>query len=106
MLPLQGSVGAVTLSFTILSFWKVYERRSAVRLAFLLSVSNFQFLKISSDKIHLAELGNVTARMMPANRFWKSFDISLKRKLNNANIFQIISSNSLQALCVENPFCV
>lgn len=80
MLPLQGSVGAVTQPFTTLSVWKVYERRSAMRLAFLHSVCNFQFLKSFTDKIHLAELGNMTTRMMPENHFQKSFNISLRRK--------------------------
>lgn len=106
MLPLQGSVGAVTQPFTTLSFWEVYERRSAWRLAFLLAVYNFQFLKSFTDKIHLAELGNMTTWMMPANHSQKSFSNSLTWEQNNANIFQIISSNSLQALCIENLFCV
>lgn len=80
MLPLQGSVGAVIQTFATLSFWKVYQRGSAPSLAFLLSVYNFQFLKIFTDKVHLAELGNMTTWMMPANHFWKSLNVSLTRK--------------------------
>lgn len=90
----------------LLSFWKVYERKSAPRLAFLLSVSNFQFLKVFTDNVHLAELGSMNTWMMPAIQFWKSFNISLTGKWNNANVFQIILPNSLWALCIENLFCV
>lgn len=93
-------------SHTAIYYPQFLERRSALRLAFLLAVYNFQFLRSFTDKICLAELGNMTTWMMPANYSQKSFSISLPRKWNNANVFQIISSNSLQVLCIENLFCV
>lgn len=116
ILPLQGSVGAVIQSFTTLSFWKAYERRTALRLAFLLLAYNFHFLKSFTDKIHLAEVGNMmllATWMMLANHFRKRFSIGLTKKKmkqckyfsNNFIIFFASVLHRESVLCLRPKTC-
>lgn len=104
MLPLQGSVGAVAQLFT--QFLKSLWKKECSEVGFF--AFSFQFSVSKGFHWQRASCWTCSMNtwMMPAIQFWKSFNISLTGKWNNANVFQIILPNSLWALCIENLFCV